>query len=94
MISFAPGKNDNLKKWITTVLRKTLAIQGNGEKGKLYPYMPVFHLYMFFDDFLRTRKKQKANKFGWDSLEKNIGDPGIWGKRKNMPVFHFANNAP
>ena len=58
MISFAPGKNDNKKKWITTVVRKTLAIQENGEKGKLCPYMPVFHLYMFFDDFLRTGEKR------------------------------------
>ena len=70
-----------------TVLRKTLAIQENVEKGKLCPYMPVFHLYMFFDDFLQTGEKRKVKQFGWDSLEENVGDPGIWGKRKNMPIY-------
>ena len=42
---------------------------------------------MFFDDFLRTGEKRKLKKMGWDSLEKNVGDPGKWGKRKNMPIY-------
>ena len=68
-------------------LEENVGDPGKWGKRKLSPYMPVFHLYMFFDDFLRTGEKRKVKYFGWDSLEKNVGDPGIWGKRKNMPIY-------
>ena len=81
------GEKRKVKRLVGTVLRKTLAIEEYGEKGKICPYMPVFHFYMFFDDFLRTGDKRKLKKMGWDSLEKNVGDPGIWGKMKNIPIY-------
>ena len=80
-----------------TVLRKTLAIQENGEKGKLCPYMPVFHLYMFFDDFLRTGEKRKVKRLVGTVLRKTLAIQEYGEKGKicpYMPVFHFANNAP
>ena len=40
---FRNGEKRKVKKLVGTVLRKTLPIQGYGEKGKICPYMPIFH---------------------------------------------------